>query len=326
MKKFLSPEIKIALVAVLAIVVLFFGLQFLKGLSLFSHPARYQMKFSDISGIAPTTSIFANGVKVGTVKRINYDYDNPNGPIMVDVDIDAGMKLPEDTHADIISDLMGNAKVNLIVGKSRNFLEENGVINGQINAGALGQMKTMIPYVEKMLPKLDSILAHVNSLLADPAMKGTLHNVDKITADLTTSTKQLNAIMAQVNTALPGLTSKTNTLLTNANSVMTNANNGIQDARGAMKGANTMITHLNNQLSGIDLQATMAKVNTTIDHVNSLTAKLNSNQGSLGLLMNDPTLYHNLNNAMVSADSLLTNLKAHPKRYVHFSIFGRKDK
>ena len=214
---------------------------------------------------------------------------------------------------------MGNAKVNLIVGKSRNFLEENGVINGQINAGALGQMKTMIPYVEKMLPKLDSILAHVNSLLADPAMKGTLHNVDKITADLTTSTKQLNAIMAQVNIALPGLTSKTNTLLTNAN-------NGIQDVRGAMKGANTMITHLNNQLSGIDLQATMAKVNTTIDHVNSLTAKLNSNQGSLGLLMNDPTLYHNLNNAMVSADSLLTNLKAHPKRYVHFSIFGRKDK
>ncbi len=326
MKKYFSPEIKIAFVAITAIVVLFFGLQFLKGLSLFSHSTRYQMKFSDISGLAPATSVYANGVKVGTVKNINYDYNNPNNPIMVDVDIDEGMKLPKDTYAAIISDFMGNTKVDLVLGKSRAILAENGIINGQINDGVLGQVKTMIPSVEKMLPKLDSILAHVNSIVADPTLRGTLHNAEKISANLTTSTKQLNLMMTQINTALPRFISKTNTLLTNADNVMINANRGIVDAHKTVKGANVIVTRLNNQLSGVDLQATMAKVNSALENVNNLTMKLNNGQGTLGLLINDPSLYHNLNNTMISADSLLTNFKAHPKRYVHFSIFGRKDK
>ena len=112
----------------------------------------------------------------------------------------------------------------------------------------------------------------------------------------------------------------------NANGVMVNANRGITEARGAIRGANTMMATLNNKVDGLDVEGTMAKVNSTLDNMQAFTAKLNSNEGTMGLMLNDASLYNNLNSTMRSADSLLINLKAHPKRYVHFSLFGRKDK
>ena len=326
MNKVFTPQVKIALVAILAVVVLFFGMQFLKGLSFFSTDTHYRMMFSDITGLSNSTPVYASGFKVGTVKSIEYDYARPGEPIDVGVDIDKSMKIPEGTKAEIISDLMGNVKVVLVFGKSSRMLKENGVIDGRINDGTLGDMKSMVPSIQKMLPKLDSILASMNILLADPAIKSSIHNVDRITANLTTSTQELNRLLAQADRSLPVLTAKAGRVMDNANGMMTNANSGITEARGAIRRANGMMTTLNDKVSGIDVQGTMAKVNATLEHMNTLTEKLNSNEGTMGLLMNDPTLYNNLNSTMRSADSLLTNLKAHPKRYVHFSLFGKKDK
>ncbi|MCR5076873.1 MAG: MlaD family protein [Prevotella sp.] len=326
MKKLFTPEVKIALVAIMGVVVLFLGMQFLKGLDLFSADTHYQMKFNDISGLSVSSPVYANGFKVGSVKSITYDYSNPGAPITVGVDIDKSMKVPAGTSADIVSDLMGNVKVDLVLGKGAAMLGPDGVIDGRINDGALGEMKSMVPTIQKMLPKLDSILASVNVLLADPAVKGSIHNVNQITSNLTTSTTELNRLLAQVNGSLPLLTVKAGKLMDNANGMMGNANGGITEARGAIRGANGMIATLNDKVSGIDVQGTMTRVNTALEHVNTLTAKLNSKEGSLGLLMNDPSLYNNLSNTMRDADSLMINLKAHPKRYVHFSLFGRKDK
>ena len=326
MSKFFTPQVKIALVAILGVVVLFFGMQFLKGLSIFSTDTHYQMRFSNVSGLSTSTPVYANGFKVGTVKSIEYDYAKPGEPIIVGVDIDKSMNIPEGTKADIISDVMGNVKVDLVLGTSRKTLASNGIIDGRINDGALGRMKDMVPSIQKMLPKLDSILASVNSLLADPALKGSLHNVKQITSNLTTTTQEANTFLAQLNRSLPVLTDRAGKVLNNANGMMVNANGGITEARGAIRGANGMIATLNDKVNGIDVQGTMAKVNTALEHVNSLTAKLNSNEGSLGLLINDASLYNNLNSTIRNADSLMVNVKAHPKRYVHFSLFGRKDK
>lgn len=297
----ITKEIKIALVAIVSIVLLFFGMNFLKGMTLFSSGNSYYITFKDISGLSSSSPIFANGYRVGVVKDVSFDYEN-NGDVVVEFMVDDDLQIPRGSTAEIVSDLMGNVKMNLLLADNpRDFVAMGDTIMGVINSGMLGKAKDMIPVIEKMLPKLDSILVNINMLLSDPNIGRTLGNVQKTTENLTVTTQQLNALMANVNKDVPGLMGKASGLLDNANNLTAN-------------------------LAAVDVASTVAKVDQTLDNVQQLTSKLNNNKGTLGLLMNDETLYNNLTNTVLSADSLLNNLREHPKRYVHFSLFGKKDK
>lgn len=319
MKKVFTPEVKIALVAIVGIVVLFFGMQFLKGLDLFSSENIYKIRFNDVSGLSVSNPIYANGYKIGIIKSIDYDYDNP-GKIVVNADVDKNMRIPKGTVAVISSDLMGNVKVDLQLGNgSQGFVEPGGTINGELSTGAMGAIKDAVPTIKALIPKVDSILTSVNALLADPAIAASLHNVQKISGDLTTSTRELNTLLAQLNHQVPGLLGNANGLLTDTRGTMGRVNGFIGNANG-------LVNNVNGKISDIDVSGTMAKVDKTLANMEALSNKMNSNEGSLGLLMNDPGLYNNLNRTLSDADSLVVNLKAHPKRYVHFSLFGKKDK
>ena len=297
----LTKEIKIALVAIVGILVMYFGINFLKGMNLFSTNNTYYMTFDDIQGLGASTPIYADGYKVGTVDGMEYDYKE-NGPIKVKVDINKDLRIPQGSKAEIVKDLMGNLQVNLLLANNpRERVEPGGVIPGAVNGGMMDKAANLVPVVEKMLPKLDSILTSVNALLADPALAASLHNVETITSNLTVSTRELNTLMAGLNKQVPGMVRKANGVLDNTNRLTAN-------------------------LASLDVQGTLNKVNQTLESAHQFTEKLNSNQGSLGLLMNDTKLYDNLTSTMSHADSLVIDLKAHPKRYVHFSVFGRKDK
>ena len=297
----LTKEIKIALVAIVGILVMYFGINFLKGMNLFSTNNAYFITFDDIQGLGASTPIYADGYKVGTVDGMEYDYKE-NGPIKVKVDINKDLRIPQGSKAEIVKDLMGNLQVNLLLANNpRERVEPGGIIPGAVNGGMMDKAANLVPVVEKMLPKLDSILTSVNALLADPALAASLHNVETITSNLTVSTRELNTLMAGLNKQVPGMIGKANGVLDNTNRLTAN-------------------------LASLDVQGTLNKVNQTLESAHQFTEKLNSNQGSLGLLMNDTKLYDNLTSTMSHADSLVIDLKAHPKRYVHFSVFGRKDK
>ena len=300
MKKF-SKEIQIALVAIAALLVLYFGLHFLKGMTLFSGDNKYYVKFKDVSGLSVASPIFANGYRVGVVEEIMFDYQN-TGEIVASIDVDTELSVPKGSRAEIATDLMGNVKVLLVLGNAADGMVAPGdTITGSQQVGAMGKAADMIPAVQQMLPKLDSILASVNTLLADPAIANSLHNVDQITADLTRTSHDLSLLTAQLNRQMPQM-------LQNADGVLANTNQITKD------------------ISNMDFAATMTSVNTTLKNVEQMTAALNSREGTLGLLMRDPSLYYNLNSTMMHADSLMLDLKQHPKRYVHFSVFGKKDK
>lgn len=299
--KYFTKEVKIALVAIAGVVVLFFGMNFLKGLNIFSSEDNYYVQFSDITGLSSSSPVYADGFKVGVVKDIIYDYSHTEGSKVL-IGVDKQLRIPQGSSAEIVSDMLGNVKVNLLLANNpREKVAPGGLIKGMINDGAMGKLQDMVPAVEKMLPKLDSIMTSLNAILADPAIRQSLHNVQTITDNLTTSTAQFNTLMAGLNKNVPGMMAKANNVLDNTETLTAN-------------------------LAAVDVASTMRQVDQTIANVQQLTAKLNSKEGSLGLLMNDTQLYDNLNSTMRNADSLVIDLRQHPKRYVHFSVFGRKDK
>lgn len=299
--KFFTKEVKIALVAILGIVVLFYGLQFLKGLSIFANDDNYYVKFTDVSGVSASTPVYANGYKVGVVEHVVYDY-SPKGNLVAVVGLDKQMRLPRGSRAEISSDLLGNIKINLILGDDPiNMVARGDTIPGSSEMGMMAKIGAMMPAIEVMLPKLDSILNSLNKLLADPALSQTLHHVEGMTDNLNATSKELRTLSASLNHEVPGMLQKTNGVLDNTQ-------------------------QLTGNLAAIDVAGMTACINQTLANVNEMTRKLNSNEGTLGLLMRDPTLYQNLTATMADADSLLIDLKEHPKRYVHFSIFGSKTK
>lgn len=299
--KFFTKEVKIALIAIIGIVVLFYGLKFLKGLHLFSSDASYYVAFNDVSGLSPSSPVYANGYRVGVVKTMNYDY-NPQGKIIAELDLDKNMRVPRGSHAELASDLLGNIKINIVFSDDPiHMISVGDTIPGELDSGMMSKVGKMLPAVEKMLPKLDSIMTSLNTLLADPALRNTLHNVEGITGNLNATSAELKTLSATLNREMPDMISKTNGVLDNTQ-------------------------QLTGNLAAIDVAGMTAKVNQTLANVEQMTQKLNSNEGTLGLLMRDATLYRNLTATAASADSLLIDLREHPKRYVHFSIFGRKDR
>lgn len=300
--KFFTKEVKIALTGIVAVVLLFIGINFLKGINVFQASNTYYVKFKDINGLTISNAVFANGYPVGIVREIFYDYKNSES-VVVRIELDDEMRVPQGTKAEIETELMGGAKMNLVLGEDplHFFAPQDTIIGGKYE-GSLSKMEAMIPTVVKILPKLDSIMDNLNRLTGDPALLNTLHNAADITADLKTTTTQLNRLLKN---DVPQLTARLNRIGEN-------------------------VETLTGNLATVDVAATMQSVNTTLENTKKITEdlsmKMNSKDNTLGLMLNDRSLYDGLTSTVGHADSLMIDLKAHPKRYVHFSVFGKKDK
>ena len=307
--KIFTREVKIALSAIVAIVLVYLLINFMKGVNVFKSSNTYYVRFDNIAGLAVSNAVYANGYPVGIVRDIQYDYGN-HERVVVAIELDKEMHMPRGTKAELVTSLMGGVTMSLILGPNpTDNLTQGDTISGGLHEGAVEKVEALMPTIMDMLPKLDSIVTNMARLSADPALAQTLRNTAEITNNLRRTSAKLDAMVGR---DLPQM-------MQNLNKTSRN------------------VERLSNNLAAINLQETMNEVNASLAEVkrfsaninamtNDLNSKLNSRDNTFGLLLNDRKLYDNLNHTVSSADSLLINVKAHPKRYVHFSIFGKKDK
>ena len=295
----MKKEVKIGLAGIAALLVLFFGINYLKGINLFKPERYYYVDFTDINGLATSSPVFANGLQVGIVHDIQYDYQHP-GHVIVGVEMEQDMRIPTGSHAEIITEMLGTVKMNLVLNlESTTYYAERDTLEGRANTGIMGAAeKDLLPKLTQILPKVDSVLTSLHQLLSDPSLANTLHNAERLTASLHSTSEELNRMVRK---DLPQLTSNVTALTENMKAISEN-------------------------LKGVDYAATFSKIDSTLYNVQLLTDKLNRKDNSMGLLFNDPSFYNNLSTTAANAASLLQDLQEHPKRYVHFSLFGKKEK
>ena len=294
----MKKEVKIGLIGIAAIALLIFGINYLKGVRMFQGSSYYYVDYTDINGLAISSPVYASGYKIGLVRDIQYNHANP-GHVTVEVELDENMQIPEGSIGELVTDMLGTVKMNLKLNlQCKEYCQPGDTLPGIVNNGLMSVAEGIMPKVEQLVPKMDSILHSLNQLLANPALTATIENTERLTANLDVTARQLNLLMKN---DLPQLTGRMVTIADN-------------------------FTTISENLKTIDYAETFQKIDSTLQSVQLLTSKLNSKDNTVGLLFNDATLYNNLSSTTANAASLLEDLQAHPKRYVHFSLFGRKDK
>lgn len=295
----ISREAKIGVAGVIALVLLFFTIKFLQGVSLFSSSDVYVINFRNAKALAKSSPVYADGFQVGIVSDIRYDYEHPGHGVIVEISVDKGMRIPIDTKAVLDEAMLGGCTLNLMMGSSPVERYDVGdTIPSADNNGLMARAAELMPQLEQTIGKVDTLLVSLNALASDPNLTSTLANVNSLTANLDRSSEQLDLLLRR---DVPALTKTFNTTGQHATALM-------------------------DSLAALDLQATLATLDMTLREVQAAVAQLNRTDNNAGLLLHDAAIYENLTRTTEAAAALLEDLKANPKRYVHFSLFGKKQK
>lgn len=302
MKKIFSKEVIIGFLVILALAVLFVGIDFLKGINVFQKENTYYVSYENVQGLAVSAPVTVSGYKIGQVREISYEYDNP-GHVRVDIDINDDLRLPVGSRAVLQSDLLGTASIVLELGTSQEMIAAGSELPGYVPAGMMDNIsKEVLPSVSEIFPKIDSLLTNVNMLVADPALRTSIQRLDALTNNLVLTTGKLNVLVS----TLPPITSDIKTITGN-----------FAETSGE-------INELAANLNRLPVDSLINSLQLTLDNLHAISSELNENlrnpDSSLGLLMHDPALYNNLNHSIQSLDSLFIDIKKNPKRYISIKL------
>ena len=296
-KKTFKRELWVGLLGILALLIIYLLINFFKGVNVLKEGKRFYVKFDNIGEIVNTSPIYLNGYKVGNVSNIIYDFNSTDG-VFVEINVDKRLNIPQGSYAEVNNKMLGSSTISLRLGKGNKFVAPGDTINGYLNGGAMQEAGNMLPQINAMMPKVDSILVSLNNILGNPSINRSVNNVEQLTQELGKTTAMLNSLLKN---EIPEATEK------------------------LIKIEDNMLA-VSSQLSEVDYKRMFATLEESATNLKQITEALSNGEGTAGMLLKDSTLYNNLNSTCSAATALLEDLKEHPKRYVHFSIFGRKDK
>lgn len=298
MNKIFRKETIIGLCTVIAVLVLFFGIEYLKGVNMFKPANYYYVSYTDVNGLAVSSPVTVNGFKVGLVRDISYEYDNP-GHVLVEISLDKQLRIPRGTVAQIQSDLLGTASVVLLMGTDTDSHLVGDKIAGSTDAGMMAAVgENLLPAVGNILPKVDTLLASVNRLVADSSLLAAIGRLDAISRSIDHTMRNIDASVAK----LPATMDNVRGMTDNINRISGN------------------LAAVSDELKDLPIRPMMDNANATMSNLRQVTAELNNPQSTLGLLLHDRKLYDNLNSAMADLDSLFVDIKRSPKRYISIKL------
>lgn len=291
-----SPrELWVGLLGILALAMIYMLINFFKGVSIFNEGDKYYARFHDIGEIVKSSPVYINGYKVGNVSDITYDFKEVNN-VYIEMSLDKRLQIPQGSYAMIVNKTLGSSTINLVMSQKEVFLQPGDTLYGTLNAGAIHEAGKMLPQITSLLPKVDSILVSLNNVLSNPALNNSVNNIEQLTIQMNRTTALLNNILSE---DIPQATDK---LIE------------IEDD----------LLQVSSQLSEVDYTKLMNSLEASISNIHQITASLNNGEGTAGMLLKDSTLYTRLNETCEAATMLLEDLRENPKKYVHFSVFGRK--
>ena len=315
-----TNETKVGALAIVAIVLLILGFNFLKGVQIFSKSFTLYAKYENIQGLTPSNPVYINGLKVGNIADISNDKNMKE--ILVKINIQNDVNIPSNSVALIVPSPLATTKIDIKLGDETIYLKNNDTINTDAKKGLLDDvMQKVDPVlfeVKKAVSTLDTLLGNVNTILNNKTKNNineAIDNMNKLTASVLVSANSLQSMLDEKN----GSISKT---IKNASSFTGNlAENNTK--------INELINNLNkttSNLSQVNFKNTLNNLDSVINTLKETLAKINNSKGTAGMLINDQALYNNLNATSYKLNILLDDLRLHPKRYISFSMFGKKDK
>ena len=298
MKKILNKEFAIGLSVIVAILILIFGIDFLKGINLF-RPAHYYLAYYDnVDELSVSSPVLINGFKVGQVREVNFDYKKP-GKVEVVMALDKNLLLPVGSVAEMSPTLLSGSRIELKMGSGPDMIPSGGEVPTGVKGGLMSSVQDMMPAVTGILPKVDSLLYNINTLVANPALATSIQRLDGITDNLLATSQGLNSTM---NHQVPRLANNTVKITQSLDTIVGN------------------LGQLSYQLKALPLNATVDNVNQLTANLSQFSRQLNDKNSTLGLLTSDPELYNRINQVSADIDSLLVDIKKNPKRYISIKL------
>lgn len=289
----ISNEFKIGFWAIVAIIVMFYGIRYLKGINSFKEGQFYYLNCDKVDGLAVSSHVKLNGLKVGMVRSMEYDQKNKTVLVLLNL-YDTDLKIPTDSRVFVQSELLGTSDVILDMGDATTFFQPwDTIMAPAATAGLLEKADPIIEQVNALMPKIDTLISGINVLVNESKMQESLLQINTLTQHLNSTVNQLNQLLRN---DVPGIMNNLESATANLDTITTQAKEA-------------------------DIKQLLTSTNETIQTANSLLKQMQSQDGSVGKLLNSDEVYEQLNRTIADVDSLINDIKANPKKYIHIKVF-----
>ncbi|GET29253.1 MlaD family protein [Prolixibacter sp. SD074] len=313
----INKTAKIGLLTLGSLAILIWGVNFLKGRDIFKSETIFYAQYRNVGGLEASSDVRLNGFKVGYVRDIYFKEDH-SGNLMVKLAINKHFEIPKGTVAEIVStDILGSRSVQLTLGKSNEYYQSYDTLRTSVEADLKQQVSDELAPIkakaENLLASLDSAITVVTYVFNERTrenLRESFAHTNNTILNLEQTSKNLNMLVAEQKENISAI-------IANIRKISETLNNNADNIDNIMKN----LSNVSDTLSALQLQASLNRFNDMLTNLDSIMAKVNNREGSLGLLVNDPLLYNNLNRISQNLNRLLIDLRQNPKRFIHFSAF-----